>query len=384
MTATAPDSRAVVKREGTTVQIVGLEKVYWGGTTDRQNSINAALAAALTAAGRDDASYDHLMGVSGAAFRLQVMQPGWCPSAACSPCGFDCMGTAFSAAGVKVKWHDIGMAGPTSKPDTVRDAARESARKAVVASIDAGLPVLMESEECSLAVGYRDGGKTLLVRPYSAKKDGYVEMKKWPWGFGVITLGDPPARRKVVVESLKLALHLAALEMAGKYACGSNAWKLWIEQLLEDKRFDASDKEGAFNAALGNGYVYCCLIDARLAAAKYLRSIAGEFNDGAKAHLLKAADFYDECQLKLCKQRDLAPFPWDIKPDKPWTADMRKQQSALLKEVFPQEQAALAEIKAALEAEGILTGWRNKSSGVPRQSPPAGSGVQHPIVGLSP
>lgn len=76
---TEKPSPFVLQREGDKVVITGLEEAVIG-LPPRHNSVCATLSEALRAAG-EDYSYEYLMGVSAAAFRVQMMTPGWCPSA---------------------------------------------------------------------------------------------------------------------------------------------------------------------------------------------------------------------------------------------------------------------------------------------------------------
>jgi hypothetical protein len=54
----------------------------------------------------------------------------------------------------------------------------EKGRAAAVAGIAAGMPVLIDSEESGLVLGYTDEGKTLLGRPPYHGGDGYVPLKQ--------------------------------------------------------------------------------------------------------------------------------------------------------------------------------------------------------------
>ena len=115
--------------EGATV-IAGLEKVGWGGAGIRENSAIASLVAVLNVMG-EPISYDELMGFSGAAFRVQVHQPQWCPSAPCAPCapcGFDCLAEAIKAMGMIGRV--IGtrrMDSPDATEGEIAEAPRSSA-----------------------------------------------------------------------------------------------------------------------------------------------------------------------------------------------------------------------------------------------------------------
>jgi hypothetical protein len=360
MTHDQPVPHVVVKVEGAAgapsdgpvaaakkVWLDGLQQTAWGGRTDRQNSTMACLTLAMQARG-DTVSYDHLMGVSGAAFRIQF---NWCPSAACSLCGYNCMDAALAALGQPIEWIDTGKDSPT------RDLAR--ARTAILASISGGVPLLYSSEECSLVVGTSDAG--LLLRQYSAEKNGYVTTRDWPLTVGLLgpRVAAPPARHEALVQSLRRAADLADAPAFGDYTCGRAAYDRWINELETGderpvclgERFGDLKGEKLFGVILGNAYTYSCLIDARLAAARYLRGIAVEFKPAASAHLMKAADIYDGLQLSLCQGREAVPFPWALKNGATWTRKMRVMQAGLLKEAAAMDDRAVAELRAALVAD---------------------------------
>jgi hypothetical protein len=301
----------------------------------------------MTAMG-EHVSYPYLMGVSAAAFRLQVMRPQCCASSPHAQIGHNCTDPAMAALGYPLTWMDT------------RDAAgdRDTATEALVASIDAGRPALLSSEECGLIVGYVDDGEQFLVRPYSAEftqqKEGYVPMATWPWEVGIIgPKAAPPPRRESVIGSLRTAVALANTPNVGDYACGFAAFEAWAEQLMDDARYVGLDRDTWFNFALGNGFTYGCLSDARMAAGRYLRSIIPDFDGEAATLLTRAAEMYENIYNHMWIERDDLPkpwwlLPWDLKEPENWTNDMRHAQARVLGELLVMEQQAIAEIERAL------------------------------------
>jgi len=81
----------------------GVEKLQWG--KGQENTFMGALTAAMRAIG-EDVTYDYLMGVSGAAFRLHFHQPNWCPSSPDATCGFDHFEPVMKALGytAEARW----------------------------------------------------------------------------------------------------------------------------------------------------------------------------------------------------------------------------------------------------------------------------------------
>lgn len=344
-----PANAVGVVREGPRTWIAGLEKIEWGNASLYQNSMIAVLTFAQQVAG-DEADYVDLMGKSGLAFRLQVFQPDGCPSSPHACCGFDCWEQALWACGRQVETFDTGK----GDADVI-----EKARAAIVASIDRGWSVIYASEEGGLVAGYVDGGKQLLVRPYSPKTQGYITTEKWPWTILVLSpQKTPPPQKDVLVNSLRLAVTLWQTPSFEKYASGEAAYDAWAKQLEDDQRFQVLDPKALWGVCLANGFTYGSLEHARQFAVQYLRSIKGAFSPEAAGHLRKAADFYEKSHETIAAARadvkcPWSLLPWDLKGGAAWTAGMRHTQAAVLREMAGYDKEAVAEIQLALRAEGI-------------------------------
>jgi len=154
-------------REFVSKVLEGFEKPLWD--EGQSSSFMAVLTAAMHAIG-EDVSFDYLMGVSGAAFRLQIAQPTWCPSAPSAGVGFNCIDPAMKALGRTLVWL-------SAKEDDTE--AIKKRREGIVQSINKGHPVLFGYEECGIIVGYQEGGKKFLYRPYGDNTDNYSPIKKW-------------------------------------------------------------------------------------------------------------------------------------------------------------------------------------------------------------
>ena len=103
------------------------------------NSCLASMAAALQAVGRE-VSCTYATGSSSCAFRLQF---SWCPPAPSASIGYEVWPAALEAAGCE--WEQHPLVGMEEILGAVRNAVR--------ASIDAGRPVLLGSEEDGVVVG---------------------------------------------------------------------------------------------------------------------------------------------------------------------------------------------------------------------------------------
>lgn len=332
---------AKVKREGDKVWIPSVK--VWTAP-QMPNSVMAAHAMAMKIMG-EDISYAYLMGTSGSAFRVQLHEE-WCPSSPHSFCGFQTVRGAMAALPYKVVVYEV------KKEDA---EGVEKARQAVVESVNKGWPCVYGREEDGLILGYQNLGKEWLCnhpyKPNVFKPEAYFVEKDWPWGVAVYTAKrDPPAdRRKCAVESLKLAVKLANTEKAGDYLCGFNAWQTWMTRLRDDALFGKTDEKAVRAMMHGNAWIYQNLMDARACAADYLKSVRGEFEGDAAAHVAKAAGFYEEIAQKLRSGGKHAPYPHRL-GDKPWTREMRHAQADVLEQCVILERRAIAEIVKVLDS----------------------------------
>jgi hypothetical protein len=326
-----------LRREQGRAVIEGLEAFNWGGPFHlRQESFMSALAAVLQAIG-EDVSYDELMGLSGAAFKLLVRQPDFHPRAASCGVGFDCPEVALDAVGRWADWPELD--GEDTAPE-----ALAGAREAVVDSVDRGVPVLRLAGDFSIVVGYADAGATLIVREYRpAGEPGYQEVTSVPWALAILSdRHEPMPRREAVLRSLRIALELAHTARvdteSATYACGLAAYEAWIDGLARASG-DAPD-----TALHGNALGYTILSSARGAAARYLRSVADELAGEAAVHIGHAAVAYGRINGLLQTGRACMAQPWR----ESWTAGNRNAQAELLAHALELEREALADL-----AEGV-------------------------------
>jgi len=311
------------------------------------NSVIRTLVVALKTAG-EEVSYEFLMGVSGAAFRIQFAEPDWCPSSPHACCGFDCFATAVAAINYDVVAHSCN-------PDDAQSMAE--IRRAIMKSINKGIPVLFGREEQGLLVGYQNGGKDLLGHSYWDwhKKDGLVPMNGWPWGFGVLVKKKtPPDRRVCVLRSLELAVTLARTPAFGNYASGFAAYQAWIADLNDSPKFGKQDEKGQRRVLQANAHIYMSLMDARAAAASYLHQIAADL-PGAFNHLASAAERYGQVVSKLKEAQENAPWPRQLRAPSDWTEAMRHAQAAALTDALALETESVRDVAHALAKLGETT-----------------------------
>lgn len=339
--------RVVPQRQGNRVWLPGIETAKWGGFSDRQNTVIAALTEAAEAMG-EEITFDELMGLSGAATRLQVAQPDWCPSAPHATCGFDCSIPAAEALGYSLTW----MA-----PKQDDAAGAEDRRRAIVESIDAGRFALFNGISCEVITGYEDGGNVVLLRRGDSPDEGYCPFEKWTWeGMGILRKrsGKPsgPARAR---RSLEIAVTLARTERFGSYASGFAAYETWAGQLSDESRYANLTEDDLKSKCFVNGWMYMSLAGDRKMAAIYMQLIASEFEGAPAEHVAKAGRLYHDVAGLLFSERACFPnpyflYPQDLDGPKGWTERLRKTQAGILRDAMAIEAGAITEMEKALAA----------------------------------
>lgn len=329
-----------VRRDGDRVWIDGVKGWFCG---DKESSVHAAQEAAMQAIG-EKTSYDELLGVSGLAFRMQVSKVGLCPSSPHPACGYPCVERSTQSLPWTVRSFAV-------KPDETEKAAE--ARRCIVESIDRGTPVQYGSEEDGVIVGYRKTGQEwICLNPYhDGGRKTFVETR-WPWGISVFAArksGILP-RKELAREALAQAVTMAGTPESGVYFVGFKAWETYIQRL---KALETADALTRKNAMQGNAWIYECLAQYRSAAARYLKSVAGEFEAGPAAHLTRAAGLYEKMANQVLRDDthcvvSIAPYPFTLKDGQQWTLELRQAQVRRLEAALPLEREAISEIRVAL------------------------------------
>lgn len=333
---------AELKRDGNKVWL-DLDELY-PPKHKHPNTVFKSTAIALQAMG-EDVGYEFLMGISGAAFRVQLHEK-WCPSSPHPDCGFNCSAVALETT-------KLGITSYSCKKKGKKQV--EKITEAIVENIEKGHPVLLCCEETGLIVGYIDdeaGRKLLFREPYSNKADEPEIFEGWAWGFAVITKGPRKMDKEVLTGSLKRAAKLAHTQKVGKYACGFAAYETWITDLLDESKIKKLKGHNEPELSNANAHIYYCLIDARECAAKYLGLIEGQLTEEAQPHLRQASKHYETIAERLNTGWKNILWDWEFGKDKKWTPEMCKGQASLLKKALEQERLAISEIEKAISALG--------------------------------
>ncbi|HEY0866325.1 MAG TPA: hypothetical protein VGE01_03045 [Fimbriimonas sp.] len=231
----------------------------------------------------------------------------------------------------------------------VVEGSAPDAKQRVAAALAAGKPVIPADIESHLAVGYRDGGQTILIRSYWDGGRMTSELKEMPWGFCLFS--DKRAARPekdLVRESLQAGLENMKRMHEGAYATGWNAYRVWRKR-LSDPWLETCTRDDQMGFCHANAYIYECLFDARTQAARYLRREAPLFGEDARRHLIQAAERYEKMAAGMDPPA-LAPYLGTLKPDVKWTKERRDAQIERLKALEKQDREAFAELAKALEA----------------------------------
>jgi len=304
------------------------------------NTTMAAFSLALQAAG-ENLTYEYLMGVSGSAFRFQLADD-WCETSTISACGYNTESNALNAIPYEVAFYD-------AQEDDAEGV--KEIRRAVVDSINRGIPVIYRIEEDGLIIGYDNGGEAFFcVHPQERLTPrGIFVEKRWPWC--IFVLGKKKVSKQNLQQYDQQALQLAVdlfrkNKEEGMPLCGELAWMTWIDELQNDSLF----KRGA--KWLKNWWLYISLLSARKCAAIYLKTIADKFPDTVSDGLLRAAEMYETMTTEILVPPSPEVAPCPLKTSRAyapeWPRECRHRQADILKRALDLERKAIGEIEKAL------------------------------------
>jgi RNA polymerase sigma-70 factor (ECF subfamily) len=321
----------------------GVPVLAWG--EGRDCTFLGALEAALAVTGHPW-SYSDLMGLSGVAFRVRWYQAyegrGWCGS---SPIGEhpEEIAALERATGwrlrviVRLDEEDVRMSQYVPE---------------IVASIDAGRPVLGYPEHLNIAViyAYADGGRTLLVRDYF-RGDEVLRVpaeKLAPMLVFLDGCGEPPPEREAFLDALRTAsANWHRREMAwaaGRYWYGETAYEHWLGDIAQGGTFTEQKRRSFVGASDWN---VSSLRDVRQAAVAFLGERAALLGREGEGVARRAAGLYQQQVDAVTAAADGAgAFPGP----EGWTAEVRERQQELLRECRRLDGEVIAELETALAA----------------------------------
>jgi hypothetical protein len=341
--------RATLAKQGGRVWFEGVKPLAdYSGTEN--NSYLSAMQMTLATLGESH-RYTDLMGISGAAFRFQIYEPDWCPSAQCAVLGFNCAAPLVEACGFSLTTWQI------PEEEKHNSEIMHQARAAIVETIDAGYPVPAVNLigefnwelDWGVIVGYEDSGEVFLAyAPEHMAGAELVRVSECPLVFDLLRRQkEAPERRESLIQSLRIASNVAHADSFSYYTSGFDAYAAWIEGLQDDSRFAQLDREQLEHYLQSNAFNYHRLRNDRLSAAGYLSSIAGEFSGELAGQLRAAAGYYQRIAERLAAGQEYAPFAAEL-AGSAWTQQLRDKQAAVLQEVLSLEREAIAAVETAL------------------------------------
>ncbi len=310
---------------------------------DAGNTYARAMSAVLSHLGTE-VSYDRVMGLTGVAFILQVDTSGpfvekeldcaWWPN---DPWGFE---VGLPVLAMAVGWEIRAL--PSDEEGYRADPAAEYRRAfapAVVASLQAGRPVLAKTAHCFVVTGVDDQEPPLLGYGTRGKSTQFLQeptrSDRYPWGVYVVAAkATSGTRAQVDLASLRHIVALFKERAQGPAApttrfTGRQAWAEWLRLLRSGQAWD------------NNMLIH--LRYNRRSAVAYLRELAGRHDGKTAAHLAAAAGLYQRALEDLLAGELPHPGP---------TKGGREAYTAMVERVSKLEAEAIVELEAAAAGLG--------------------------------
>lgn len=342
------DSNAIVKRDGASAKIEGVPELAWGKSGECTFVGALTTAASVTLYPCDYAS---VMVATGLAFRVRWFEgkggAHWCPS---SPVGemAEEIDAARKATGWTLReewdWHN-----PLDrfKPD-------------VVASIDAGLPVLCYDPGLNVAVicGYDDDGDTVLVLAYGSgpepKAYAIKELKATLIFLESHTA--PLSSLDAAINGFRMAVHNwnrrhePPSDDENGYWFGEFALSHWRDAVGGWANLADEQRNNLFFVSW---WCYDSLIDARAAGLRFLLGAESIIDVGAREDLFRAASALER-EVKLLEtaftEKNAFLGPWSGKTQADWTEDVRMREQEILASMRKLDASAITEIDKLIYA----------------------------------
>jgi hypothetical protein len=226
---------------------------------------------------------------------------------------------------------------------------RDHFESEVRASIAARKPVLVVHDACFVVYGYDEKEPPLLGNWAAEDEPQTIRIERWPWS--LILLGEATERldRKAAdLAALRHAVALAKDELDVKLPAywaewepvtarytGQKSYALWATMLRDTEHLGQArwHSNMVFHLRLNRG-----------SAVRYLRAMANRHPEKVAAHLLAAADLYEQV-LALLKTADTSQAAM--------MSEEGREKLAKLSESMAQVEArAVQEIEKALAAAG--------------------------------
>lgn len=282
------DHTALERKDTSSCILPGIIPLEWGANNTMPCTWAGALYAALRFMG-ENYSYDKIMGMSGACWRIAFCEV-WDWSALDALVAFSYDMPLYSAIGYEPVW-----------ACRLDKDARITERKRIVADILNGKPViainLRVAAEWGVITGYSDKGKILYCRTYfdgdklNENKD-YLETENWP--FLITHFGEKhekPSDAEILTGSLRAFIDSFKAPPRDGYFQGKQGYEKWIAGLRNDELWSENcpknDLDRRFDVHLSTVYQ---LIDARRCAGVYLTECCDFADEDIAALLMEISD----------------------------------------------------------------------------------------------
>jgi transcriptional regulator with XRE-family HTH domain len=310
----------------------------------------AALTAALQAM-NIKTSYEHVMGVSGACYRLAFCSPGWDYSSVDGLVAYDYATPGYKAFGFTPKF-----------ADRIEKEARAQERRYMVNEIRHNMPVLginlRVAAEWGVICGYNNNGADLFCRTKydSAILDSpdfdkgrlnpydYLFVDNWPF---IITyfndMTTPPTPRENLLNSLRVFIDCSKQESCRGYAMGPKAYEVWQNDLLDEAWYEDNEDEQLARRFSVNQFCSLALFDARKSAYTYLLENKNLLPDKKEVmeQIVKLFSDISEKAGQIHKLLDSGEYLEGAKARRFWTREMRINQANLLSKMRDAEYMAM-------------------------------------------
>ncbi|HWT75574.1 MAG TPA: helix-turn-helix transcriptional regulator [Mobilitalea sp.] len=312
-------------------------------------------AAALTAALQTmniKTTYEHVMGVSGACYRLAFCSPGWDYSSVDGLVAYDYATPGYKAFGFTPRF-----------ADRVDKGNRADERRFMVNEIQHDMPVLginvRVAPEWGVICGYKENGTDLFCR---TKYDheiinasdfikgklnpfDYLYVDNWPF---IITYfaekTTPPSDKENLINSLKVLVDSSKQENCRGYRMGFNAYETWHEDLLDDHWYNSNDDDQFARRFSVNQFCSMSLYDARRSAYIYLNDCKNLLTEKVDEmnHIAAIFKTISEKAEQIHKMLDSGEYLEGARARKFWTKEMRISQANLFSEMLEAEREAFS------------------------------------------
>ncbi len=316
-----------------------------------------ALTVALQAMGVST-SYEEVMGVSGACYRIAFCSPGWDYSSVDGLVAYDYATPGYAAFGYTPEMHS-----------RIEKADRPAHRSRITKELRNNMPVLginlRVAHEWGVICGYAKDGEDLFCRTkYDIESlDGpealrgryhydYLYVDNWPFLLCYFKAQQkPPTPPENLLASLRVFADCAAKEGNGGYHMGFKAYEVWSADLRDDMFYEGCDDELLARRFSVDQFCTLSLADARRSAHAYLKN-AVEVNTNTPEYdtLLKIVECFEkisEIAGRMNRMLDSGEYLEGERARRFWTAEMRHTQADMLDEM------ARVEHEAYMLAKGI-------------------------------